>query len=235
MEIPAREDVSCYASETQQKLLGIISGIDIIAKAFFMTGGTTLSVFFLHHRASEDIDFFSTEFRDLPTIHTSLKRIFKNDLTLIQSSPEFYSYLINEVKVDFVFDSLSTIEERPLVSLKVGKEIFIDTLDNIASNKLSAVASRFEAKDIIDFYFISKLVWKGSEEKDFLACYEMARKKEALLDDPAMAAYQIEELLNHVLSEKEKILPPMRKKLDWNSFEEDLRFYIERAYRMERW
>jgi len=235
MEILAREDVSCYASETQQKVLGIISGIDIIAKAFFITGGTTLSVFFLHHRASEDIDFFSTEFRDLHKIHTTLNRIFKNDLTLIQSSSEFYSYLIKEVKVDFVFDPLSTIEDRPLVSLRVGKEIFIDTLDNIASNKLSAVASRFEAKDIIDFYFINRIAWKGSEEKNFLACYDIARKKEALLDDPAMAAYQIEELLNRVLSEKEKILPPMRKKVDWNSFEEDLRFYIELLYRMERW
>jgi hypothetical protein len=117
----------------------------------------------------------------------------------------------------------------------VVKEIFVDTLDNIASNKLSAVATRFEAKDIIDFYFINKIAWKGSKQKHFLACYEMARKKEALLDDPAMAAYQIEELLNRVLSEKEKILPPMRKKVDWNSFEENLRFYIALLYRMEKW
>jgi predicted nucleotidyltransferase component of viral defense system len=235
MEIALSEDVSCYASETQQTVLGIISGIDIIAKKFFITGGTALSVFFLHHRSSEDIDFFSTEFRDLQTIHTRLSRIFKNDLSLIQSSPEFYSYLINGVKVDFVFDLLSTMEERPLVNLKRGKEIFIDTLDNIASNKLSAIASRFEPKDIIDFHFISKIAWKGSEEKNFLACYDMARKKETLLDDPAMAAYQIEELLNHVLSRKDKILPPMKKKLDWNTFEEDLRFYSKRMYRMERW
>jgi hypothetical protein len=55
------------------------------------------------------------------------------------------------------------------------------------------------------------------------------------LDDPAMAAYQIEELLNQVLSEKEKILPTMRKKVNWNTFEEDLRFYIDLVYRMERW
>jgi hypothetical protein len=50
-----------------------------------------------------------------------------------------------------------------------------------------------------------------------------------------MAAYQIEELLNQVLSEKEKILPTMRKKVNWNTFEEDLRFYIDLVYRMERW
>jgi len=27
----------------------------------------------------------------------------------------------------------------------------------------------------------------------------------------------------------------MRKKVDWNSFEEDLRLYIELLYRMEKW
>lgn len=235
MEILIKEDVSCYASEAQQDVLGIISGIDIIAEKFFITGGTALSVFYLHHRASEDIDFFSTEFRELNISDATLKRIFKNDLTLIQSSSEFYSYLIKEVKVDFVFDPLSMIKKRPLVSLILGEEILIDTLDNISSNKLSAIASRFEAKDIIDFYFISKTVWKGSKENSFLTCYNMARKKEALLDDPAMTAYQIEELLNQVLSEKGRVLPLMRMEIDWDSFEKDIRFYIDLTYSMQQW
>lgn len=235
MEILIEEDVSCYVSEAQQDVLGIISGIDIIAEKFFITGGTALSVFYLHHRASEDIDFFSTEFQDLNITDATLKKVFKNDIALIQSSSEFYSYLIKEVKVDFVFDPLSIIQKRPLVRLKVGKEILIDTLGNICSNKLSAIASRFEAKDIIDFYFISKIVWKGSKENSFLTCYNMARKKEALLDDPAMTAYQIEGLLNRVLGEKEKSLPLMRKEIDWDSFEKDLRFYVDIIYRMQRW
>ena len=127
------------------------------------------------------------------------------------------------------------IKKRPLVSLILGEEILIDTLDNISSNKLSAIASRFEAKDIIDFYFISKTVWKGSKENSFLNCYNMARKKEALLDDPAMTAYQIEELLNQVLSEKGRVLPLMRMEIDWDSFEKDIRFYIDLTYSMQQW
>jgi predicted nucleotidyltransferase component of viral defense system len=235
MEILIKEDTSCYASGIQKEVLGVMSGIDMIAKNFFLTGGTALSVFYFHHRSSEDIDFFSTNFRELNIVDVTLRRIFKNDVALIQSSPEFCSYLLKEVKADFVFDPLSTIEKRPLVSLEAGKKIFIDTLANISSNKLSAIVSRFEAKDIVDFYFISKNLWRGSEKNEFLACYDMARKKEALLDDPAMAAYQIEELLNHVLSKKGKILPLMRKEIDWSSFEKDLRFYIDIIYRMENW
>ena len=230
-----KEDTSFYASEVQKEVLGVMSGIDIIAKNFFLTGGTALSVFYFHHRSSEDIDFFTSNFRELNTVDETLRRIFKNDIALIQSSPEFYSYLLKEVKVDFVFDTLSTIEKRPLVSLEAGNKIFIDTLANISSNKLSAIASRFEAKDIVDFYFIGKNMWRGSKETEFLACYDMARKKEALLDDPAMAAYQIEELLNQVLSEKKKILPLVKEEIDWSSFEKNLRFYIDIIYRMENW
>ena len=235
MEILIKEDTSCYASEVQKGVLGDMSGIDVIAKNFFLTGGTALSVFYFHHRSSEDIDFFTSNFRELNTVDATLRRIFKNDIALIQSSPEFYSYLLKEVKVDFVFDTLSTIEKRPLVNLEAGNKIFIDTLANISSNKLSAIVSRFEAKDIVDFYFIGKNVWRGSQKIEFLACYDMAREKEALLDDPAMAAYQIEELLNQVLSEKKKILPLMREEIDWSSFEKNLRFYIDIIYRMENW
>lgn len=60
-------------------------------------------------------------------------------------------------------------------------------------------------------------------------------KKEALLDDPAMAAYQIEELLTRVLSEKERTLPSMKAEIDWDSFENSIRYYINLLYRMQHW
>ena len=230
-----KEDITCYASETQEDVLSIISGSNVISEHFFITGGTALSVFYLHHRVSEDIDLFSMDYRDLDTINETVKRMFRDDLAIIQSSPEFYSYLIREVKVDIVFDPLSIIGKRPVVNLMSSGKIPVDTLDNICSKKLCTMASRFEPKDIIDFFFISKTIWKGSENDSFSACYEMARKKEALLDDPAMAAYQIEELLTMMLSEKEKVLPSMKAIMDWDSFERDIRYYIDLIYRMHHW
>ena len=235
MDIAIREDKSCYASQAQQEVLGTLSDVDLLATHFFMTGGTTLAVFYLHHRTSEDLDFFSVQFRDLGTIDLSLKRAFKKDLSLVQSSREFFSYLIMGIKVDIVFDPLSSLETRPLVGLETGKQIFVDTLDNIASNKLSAIVSRSEPKDLIDLYFIGHLGWKESKQKDFLACYERAGKKEALFDDPAMAAFQMEASFNQVLREQEGALPAMKKEMDWKSFEEDVRFYVDTIYHMEKW
>ena len=235
MDTPIREDGSCYVSQVQQEVLVTLSGVELLTSNFFMTGGTTLAVFYLHHRTSEDLDFFSTHFRDLGTIDTALKRIFKNELSLVQSSRNFFSYLIRGIKVDIVFDPLSSAEKRPTATLESGKKILIDSLDNIASNKLSAVVSRSEVKDLVDLYFIGHLVWKEAKKNVFSACYESARKKEALFDDPATAAFQMEELFHQVVCEKDRSLPSMKKEIDWQSFEEDISSYIDMVYRMEKW
>jgi predicted nucleotidyltransferase component of viral defense system len=235
MEIALKEDFTCYASETQRQVLGLLSQVNEISREFFLTGGTALSVFYLHHRSSEDIDLFSTEFRDLHAVDEKLRRLFGEDLVLIQSSPDAYSYLIWNVKVDVIFDPLSLPQPRQAVRLETGEKIIVDTLENISSNKLSAVVSRYEVKDIVDFYFIGEIAWRGSKKENLLACYNQALTKEALLDDPAMAAFQMEELLDRVLSEKEKALPPMKTKINWESFESSLRFYVDLVYRMQTW
>jgi hypothetical protein len=168
-------------------------------------------------------------------VDSSLKRVFGKNLSLVQSSLEFYSYLISGIKVDIVFDPLSTDEKRAQVTLAQGKKIYVDTLDNIASNKLSAIASRTEPKDLIDFYFIGKLIWKEAKEEKFKSCYDLAKRKEVLFDDPPTAAYQIEQLLDRVLEEKQKILPPIKRPIEWASIQKDIRFYINTIYRMEVW
>lgn len=231
----AKEDLSCYASKAQQLVLGKISELALVSENFFLTGGTALSVFYLHHRVSEDIDLFSTHFQNLSSIDVILKRSFAEELVVVQSSSAFYSYLIGGIKIDLVFDPLSTEEKRQSVEIEGGAKVLVDTLDNIASNKLAAAASRSEPKDLIDIFFISQQVWSENQEENLRACYEMARRKEALLDDPATTAYQIELLYKRVLAQKEEILPPIRKPIDWRSFQENLRSVIETIYHMEKW
>jgi len=123
METLIKENINCYASPAQQEVLGDISKIEVIAKNFFLTGGTALSVFYLQHRVSDDLDFFSIEFKKLDSIDIILKRIFKRELTLIQSSPDFLSYLINNIKVDFVFDPLSSRSQRERLQIESGQTI----------------------------------------------------------------------------------------------------------------
>lgn len=53
------EKTDCYAKKEQRKILLHLSRYDTIRENFFLTGGTALSVFYLHHRYSKDIDLFS--------------------------------------------------------------------------------------------------------------------------------------------------------------------------------
>ena len=43
----------------QQKACTEIASDPVVKKQFYLTGGTALSEYYLHHRLSEDLDFFS--------------------------------------------------------------------------------------------------------------------------------------------------------------------------------
>lgn len=234
MKVSIKENSRCYISKIQQRLLHELAEIRSISDHFFLTGGTALSVFYLHHRASEDLDFFTISHVDLARISETLSRIYQQNLRLLQSSPSFLSYLINNVKVDFVIDPLSETKKPCHHILKSGKTLLIDLIDNISSNKLTAMVSRFEIKDLVDFYFISKTYWNHSE-KLFLECYARARKKEALLDDPAAAAYQLEQSLSFAVSKKDTLAPAMRKHIEWIDLESVIKNYISTTYKLQQW
>lgn len=183
-----KEDKSFYASPLQRSILLQLADNDIISEYFFLTGGTALSVFYLQHRTSDDLDFFTVESIDLQDIYHWIRTVWLNDQKLIKSSPEFLSLLINEMKVEFVIDSLSERTQRSRALIN-NRSIAIDSLSNIGVNKFCTIVSRIEPKDYIDFYFL----FEGLSETKFENLYQEARKREALFDDPPTAAYQIEE------------------------------------------
>ncbi|HCS49920.1 MAG TPA: hypothetical protein DIW61_17405, partial [Candidatus Aminicenantes bacterium] len=57
-----------YASPAQKSVLADLSRDPIVEDAFFLTGGTALSVFYLGHRVSDDIDLFTREPLDLAAV-----------------------------------------------------------------------------------------------------------------------------------------------------------------------
>lgn len=125
---------------------------------FYLTGGTALGRFYLNHRLSEDLDFFINADIYYVDYISKLKNIITNrfDVNIQQSlfSDDFTRFFITEddtfLKVELVND----------VDYYIGKPAaykfgFIDTPVNILSNKLTAVISRDEPKDILDIIQIS--------------------------------------------------------------------------------
>ncbi len=211
--VTLKENKNCYASQAQREIIMELANHDILQDHFFLTGGTALSVFYLHHRQSNDLDFFTLKETDLSEIDFSIKTIWKNLYTKIKESPNFLSVLIQNVKIDFVIDPLSFEAERDRYPLNTNKYLLVDTIENIASNKFCTIVSRVEPKDFIDFYFIHK----NLKISPLTTIYEDARKKDAIFDDPPTVAYQIEQGIQF-LKKNPDIFPQMFIEIDYDDF-----------------
>jgi len=213
------EDKNCYASKNQREILLKLASEHLIKDAFFLTGGTALSVFYLHHRASDDIDLFRLPPGSLKELGIWIKRSWPKESVIIRESADFLSCLIEGVRVDLVIDPLSSKEARPYVGLEEAVSLQVDTLKNIISNKFCAAVRRMEPKDLVDVYFVvSKYKWVTLED-----VYNTAREREVLFDDPPTAAYQIEESLE-LLRGRPELFPRMFVDFDRKDF---FRFFEE--------
>ncbi len=56
-------------SANQIKILEAISADNEICQSFYLTGGTALAEYYLQHRLSEDLDFFSEKEFDIQAIN----------------------------------------------------------------------------------------------------------------------------------------------------------------------
>lgn len=143
-------------TKNQQEILTFLSKDRIFLRYFYLTGGTALSEFYLHHRLSEDLDFFSTEEIEkrwltslvtrlkkiIPVINVDRKEIFNRNLIFITTPDE-------TIKIEFTyFPSLQI--ERP----KKKNGIPVDSLMDIAVNKFFTIYQKPSARHFIDLYLL---------------------------------------------------------------------------------
>ena len=218
-----------YASPAQKSVLAALSRDPIVKDAFFLTGGTALSVFYLGHRVSDDIDLFTREPLDLAAVTDIIFRPWEGEIIGGVRESSFVSVFFRTVKVDFVVDPLSEFEERPVADLESGGRLTVDSLEAIAANKLATLLGRVEPKDFIDFYFLQKEFPRLKADPIF----ERARRKDAIFDDPPEAAMRLKEGLRIILrsapeaaardidgARRHELIPYPRllKPVDWTEF-----------------
>jgi hypothetical protein len=220
-----KEDKSCYDGPVQREVLLALLQARMLPEGFFLTGGTALSVWYCHHRVSNDLDFFSRDNADLAEIDFALARRWPGEAHKIRQSPMLLTYLIRGTKIDIVIDPLSFEEERPAVEIESGSVFRIDTARSIASNKLTAMASRTEPKDFIDYFHMVSCGLAG----DFDTVFHDARLKDAMFDDPATAAYAIESNY-HTILHGALPLPVMRVPLDAAAWKICIDGLVQRLY-----
>jgi len=136
----------------QDKVLDIVFATQ---NEFYLTGGTCLSRFYKDKRYSEDLDFFTNNSPRysfaVKNIKLQLQKHFKLDVEV--ESKDFTRFKVDDLlQLDFVND----ISSRYKDVIVLQNNYIIDNIENILSNKLTAVMGRDNPKDIFDIYLISK-------------------------------------------------------------------------------
>ncbi len=129
-----------------------------ICSQYYFTGGTTLSEFYLHHRYSDDLDFFSQKNIDQPVIFSFIEKFCAQYNGTFESEFIEVVYRFNlhfphtfDLKIDFSFDPSQRIKKGMIYG-----NIQVDSLLDIAINKIVTVSQRINVKDFVDLYFLLK-------------------------------------------------------------------------------
>lgn len=161
-------------TDRQAAALRLFAAEEDLAHAYVLSGGAALAAFYLHHRLSDDLDFFTKDPVDLrrvqlfigtlkETLHAEnvqLKTLYDRRIfTLLFPHEE-------ELKMEFTRFPYEPLEEP------VRKQgVLVESLRDIAAGKLAAILDRFEPKDYVDLYVLLregmpiKAIWNDVQQK----------------------------------------------------------------------
>lgn len=137
----------------QDQVLRLIQSLET---GFYLTGGTALSRGYLNHRYSEDLDFFVNDDENFllwsERIIQALSSARFERVEVISRSSRYINLVVREkdlsLKIELVNDvpsRVGSVATHPALGR-------IDSLGNILANKVSALVSRDEPKDLADIW-----------------------------------------------------------------------------------
>ena len=148
----------------QKQFLDLVLQEKYILKNFYLSGGTALSSWYLHHRESYDLDFFSDQPFDGDRIAYWIKQNQENlgyQALTVDDDFGFYTFFFrypdnSRFKIDFNRYSPSRLQKG-----LVWQGLEIDSLYDIAVNKAQAIRTHPRERDYVDLYIIIRETnWK---------------------------------------------------------------------------
>jgi hypothetical protein len=151
---------------------------------FYLTGGAALAGFYFGHRESEDLDLFSAPGVDLSDASRALEETTSEvgaSLRTLRTYPDFRRFIATRGEerciVDLVIDRAPTIDQQKVAFGAVR----VDTLREIAANKLCTILSRNEIRDLVD---LREILGAGT---DLQQSIDDARRKDGGVDSATIA------------------------------------------------
>lgn len=209
-------------TEKQKQFFECLGGEPYFCERYYFTGGTPLAAFYLQHRLSEDIDLFSEEEIHVPSVRIFLKKIGglldikKTDYRQFLGLHSFQLYFSDAsiLKVDFNYYPFPRIEKGATY-----KNIAVDSILDIAVNKMQTIATKPRARDFIDLFFIVQK--KGYILNELL---KTARNKFDWHTDPLQFGSRL------FLAREVKDFPRMIKSINHQEWQD---FFVEEARKMK--
>lgn len=143
-------------TKEQKIILDQVKQSEYLNSLFYFTGGTALSAFYIGHRQSEDLDFFSQQKLEDQVIFNLVQEWSKILSFTFESRLAEVVYIFNltfkhgvKLKVDFGYYPYRLLNES-----KIKSSIRVDSLLDIAVNKLLTIQQRTNVKDFVDLYYL---------------------------------------------------------------------------------
>lgn len=138
----------------QDEVIQIITQLET---DFYLTGGTAASRGYLQHRYSDDLDFFVNDAQDF-TLWAN--RIIQALSSIKKWRVEIFSRYDRFVRANLIQSNTTTLKLEFIndVPSRVGKITVhpvlgkLDSAENILANKLTALLTREEPKDLVDVW-----------------------------------------------------------------------------------
>jgi predicted nucleotidyltransferase component of viral defense system len=181
---------SSHASRLTPFQLDLLHGFFAREKRFFLTGGGALAGFYFGHRTTEDLDFFSPPGVDLADAARAVEETAKElgaSLKPDRTYSDFRRLVATRGKETCIVDLV--IDRAPMIETEKARfdDVRVDTLREIAANKICTVLSRSEIKDLVD---LMVLVRSGI---DLHQAFDDAMKKDAGAD-PATLSWVLDQI-----------------------------------------
>ena len=168
-------------SSLQDSLLRQFGGVPD-SESFYLTGGTALAHFYLKHRRSNDLDFFTVVEELIDPFSRQLQTAMERRGMVVERQRGFRSFVElvatreqEQTLIHLAQDAVFRFEPVRTFPEYVG--LNVDNLVDIASNKLLALFGRATLRDFIDVY---ALVNRGHFQTEELI--EKAKRKDPGFD-----------------------------------------------------
>lgn len=152
-----------FLTDKAEKVFELLSGYEILSQ-FTFVGGSAIA-YYLNHRLSEDLDFFTWE----EYIPVNIENLFNslqssNEITFSNKSSSIIDLFIDDIKVTFFANNWNALKRN---RKKLLNNIYIAELPLLCSMKINTLSLRAKFRDYYVLYVLNREKYDINEMFNF--------------------------------------------------------------------